>query len=216
MAKQKEKRIEKHDVVGDVTYSYSSDWIHELESKSHWQLYWEQQSMMRPFVKPGDKVLEVGLGSGFCANYLRSKGVEVTTVDIDADKKPDIVANLVTYEPEEEYDHLLAFEVFEHIPYEHFLDILRKFKSKCSNVFISVPLNKVKLMYADLSLPVLKNVSFSIGLPKFKITESHHFWEINYGEFKEKRVFNDFAELGYRSSSRKEVQTRLFFALHTD
>ena len=36
-------------------------------------LYWHQQKLMEGLVAPNDTVLEVGVGSGFTANHLRSK-----------------------------------------------------------------------------------------------------------------------------------------------
>ena len=100
-----------------MEYHYSSHWIHELESETHWRLYWRQQKLMRDLVSAGDRVLEIGVGTGFTANYLRSKGVHVTTLDIDAEKQPDIVANVAQFDFPELYDAILAFEVFEHLPY---------------------------------------------------------------------------------------------------
>ena len=88
---------EKKQIVNGIIYRYSTSWIYKLETEQHWRLYWHQQKLMEGKVKPGDSVLEIGVGTGFTANYLRSKGVNVTTLDIDADKKPDIVANIVTY-----------------------------------------------------------------------------------------------------------------------
>ena len=44
---------------------------------------------MEGLVLPKQHVLEIGVGSGFTANYLRSRGVQVTTLDIDHEKEPD-------------------------------------------------------------------------------------------------------------------------------
>ena len=104
-----------------MNYSYSTDWIHNLESKKHWQLYWHQQKLLENRISVNDKILEVGVGSGFTANYLKSKGFNVKTVDIDQNKNPDIVKNIVYTEPKFfNFDVLLAFNIFEHIPYDEF------------------------------------------------------------------------------------------------
>ena len=49
-------------------YRYSSHWIHELEGETHWRLYWRQQKLMQDLVREGDRVLEIGVGTGFTAN----------------------------------------------------------------------------------------------------------------------------------------------------
>ena len=59
---------------------------------------------MEGLLAEGDTVLEIGPGSGFTSNYLRSKGIAVTTLDIDPAKHPDIVANVVEYEFPEPHD----------------------------------------------------------------------------------------------------------------
>lgn len=43
-------------------------------------------------LNPGE-LLEVGIGigNGFVSRYLRDRGVNVTTLDIDKDLKPDVV-----------------------------------------------------------------------------------------------------------------------------
>lgn len=207
---------EKFQIVDNIKYSYSADWIYQLETKNHWLLYWEQLQLMHEIVLPGDNLLEIGPGTGFCSNYLRSKGVNVTTLDIDKEKKPDIHLNIVSFKPENSYNHILGFEVFEHIPYDKFIAVLRTLKSFCNNIFISVPVNEVRLFILELSMPVVKKISFSIYRPKKKITESHHFWEVNLGKYKEKKIFNDIRSLGYRISFRKKFQSRLFFVIHNE
>ena len=64
--------ILKEETLDNVKYTYATDWINNLEKKEHWLLYREQQSILREFVKKGDNVLEIGPGTGFCCNYLKS------------------------------------------------------------------------------------------------------------------------------------------------
>lgn len=193
-------RKDKVQTVNGVKYRYSADWIHKIESKKDWLRYREQQVLMHNKVKPGDTALEIGPGRGICTCYLRSKGVEVTTLDIDADKHPDIRANIVDFQPKQQYDHILAFEVFEHIPYDKCLDVLQTLRAHCRTLFMSLPLNQIRLLRVDFSLPVVKDVSCSLSLPKRKITESHHFWEVNYQQYKKRKIIGDFEALGYRIS----------------
>ena len=71
------------EIVDGVEYRYSSDWVHKLESEEHWRSYWQQLKLALPELEEGDTILEIGPGSGFVTNYLRSKGYKVTTLDID-------------------------------------------------------------------------------------------------------------------------------------
>jgi len=70
------------------TFYYESEWIHKLETKEHWNSYWIQQKLIEEFVHKDENLLEIGVGSGFCSNYLKSRGFSITTLDIDKDKKP--------------------------------------------------------------------------------------------------------------------------------
>ena len=62
-------------------------------------------------LEPKDSIIELGIGSGFTSNYLRSKKMDVLTVDIDKKKSPDIVSDAISFKPNKNYDHFCAFEV---------------------------------------------------------------------------------------------------------
>ncbi len=179
-------------MAGDK-YTYSSDWIYKLESEDHWLSYWYQQKLMENLVKPGDNVLEIGVGSGFTANYLRSKGVEVTTIDIDKSKNPDVVANLVEYEFPGNYDHVLAFEVFEHIPFDKFEIVLTRL-NQCVNkyLFLSLPKNEKIWVYNKLSLHVFGNFTIKIATKRNRLNTDNHFWAFGYKQYTKKMIENTF------------------------
>lgn len=179
----KNKNDEKYQKIGEHEYHYSTNWIYSLESEKHWRLYWTQLNLMKNDVKPDQHVLEIGVGSGFTANYLRSKGVRVTTIDIDPEKKPDIVSNIVTFNwADFKYDHLLGFEVFEHIPLQEFLKLLPHLASSFSGyLFFSIPKNERTWLHMEIQLPKLGNRTLRLTTKKNKITTKHHFWEIDAG-----------------------------------
>lgn len=195
-----------------MEYKYSSDWIHRLEGEEHWRSYWHQLRIILPQLKQGDTILEIGPGSGFLTNYLRSKGYHVTTLDIDDEKSPDIVANLVKYPFPDPYDHILAFEVFEHIPFEKFADtlpLLRKAVQKC--LFLSVPLNHRIWFRADLLVPYFKHISFALRLKRGKIEAGHHFWELDYRHYSVKKLVEAIKAAGFRMVMKERVKTLQFF-----
>ena len=202
------------EVVSGTQYKYSSSWIHSLESEKHWRLYWQQQNIMEDLVDAGQHVLEIGVGSGFAANYLRSKNIAVTTLDIDEDKNPDIVANLVTYEFQKVYDHILGFEVFEHIPFKEFKELLDTFGKICNGyLFISLPRNERVWIQCDVKLPILGNRRFEVTTLKRKITEPHHFWEVDYGEFNKRYLENTFNQHGFEVFNCQKKFSKLFYTL---
>lgn len=204
----------KKEIIRGVEYKYSAEWIYDLESEEHWRLYWSQQKLMQNKVSRGDKVLEIGVGSGFTANYLKSKGVNVKTLDIDREKKPDIVANLVEYQFTDHYDHVLAFEVFEHIPFFEFKSVIEKISHVCKKyLFLSVPMNEKVLLQFDFKLPIVGKKEFCFAPLKNKITNSAHFWEIGDGsvsinEFEQQLLRREFTIL-----TKMKRFSRLFYAL---
>ena len=169
-------------------YDFETDWIYKLEKEAHWRAYWQQQKIIEGELDKNDSILEIGKGTGFCSNYLKSKGYNIKTIDIDEGKNPDIVGNIVDYEFAEEFDHIIAFEVFEHIPFRVFKELLPKIK-KCvrKSLVVSIPESTIILMLADIRFPVVKHVRFGIrlqqrflpGFLKMKLSKYHH-WELNY------------------------------------
>jgi 2-polyprenyl-3-methyl-5-hydroxy-6-metoxy-1,4-benzoquinol methylase len=211
---QKKLSIKPKGHKDDITYKYSTDWIYSLETETHWRLYWRQQKIIQNLILPGDKVLEIGVGTGFTANYLRSKGVNVTTLDIDAEKKPDIVTNIVTYQFPVEYDHIVAFEVFEHIPFDQFKDILPKLaKATRKYLFMSVPRNEKTLIYGCLKLPKLPKWTFSLTVRRGTITSSHHFWEVDHSLTSMNNLTSALTTSGFHLQTQEKAFSRLFFVL---
>lgn len=45
-------------------------------------------------LNPGE-LLEVGIGNGFVSRYLRDRGVNVITLDIDKELKPDVEGSVL-------------------------------------------------------------------------------------------------------------------------
>jgi len=195
---------------GDTTYQYSASWIKSIESEDHWRLYWKQQDLLKTFLQPNETVMEIGVGSGFAANYLRSKGHAVTTFDIDAEKQPDIVGNLVTHEFDGSFDHILAFEVFEHIPYQEFVGALGKVRRWCKkSLCLSVPIAEREVAFAEFKLPRIKKKRLALKLPKRSLWE-YHFWEIGYRDTSEKRFLDDLAAYGFKPEIVEKKMMRLF------
>lgn len=109
-----------------------------------WISYWYQiQTIARAQPR---RVLEVGSGTGILRWYLQERlGLDVTTVDCDASRSPDVVADvreLSQHVAENDYDLVCAFQVLEHLAYADFpraLDELARVSR--DRVAISLPNN---------------------------------------------------------------------------
>ncbi|MBO8130938.1 MAG: class I SAM-dependent methyltransferase [Candidatus Marinimicrobia bacterium] len=168
-------------MVSEKKYQYSSDWINKLESEIHWRQYWFQLKLIEKYVKKEDRILEIGCGSRFISNYLISRGYSVTTLDIDRNKNPDIVANVVEYNFTDIYDTILAFEIFEHIPFEDFKNVIKKISKSCRNfLIVSVPYNEKVILHLELYIPRVGQKTIHFAIKRGKIIEKHHHWEIGY------------------------------------
>ena len=169
-------------VIDGVEYPRDSTWIHNLETELHWRLYYRQQLVMKDLVRAGDQVLEIGPGTGFTTNYLRSKGVRVTTMDFAPGMKPDIVANMLTYEFPDKYDAILAFEVFEHVPFEKFQEALPRIAAACRrHLIFSIPRNIKAPFWIELKLPRLAPLKWELPMKRGRMCSPNHFWEVDYG-----------------------------------
>jgi 2-polyprenyl-3-methyl-5-hydroxy-6-metoxy-1,4-benzoquinol methylase len=184
---------------------YASDWINQLENLDHWCSYWYQLKLMEGVVKKGNKVIEVGVGSGFLANYLRNKDIEVLTLDIDKGKKADVYIDIVDFQPQNEFDFFCAFEVFEHLEFTEIDTVLDNVVGHLrKGIFFSVPsFNKIGL-YLELRIKYLVNFKkdFAISLPPKKISTKAHQWELGYKEYNEKRLSQKFIKRGMKLKKR--------------
>ena len=202
---------------GDVEYKFSSDWTRRLESRRHWDYYWHQQKLMEGLVAPGhDDVLEIGVGSGFAANYMKSKGFSVTTLDIDSEKAPDIVANVVTYDFQRKYSAILAFEILEHIPFDEFRRVVAKLPSVASRyAFISLPRNVISLLDVAIKVPRLPEMRVRVPVKRRKIGTPSHHWEMDYGPYSVSRVEAILQSSGMSIIRRLVSGNIVFYALAT-
>jgi ubiquinone/menaquinone biosynthesis C-methylase UbiE len=194
--------------------NYSSEWIHQLESKRHWIFYWNQFRTINAVLEEGDRILEIGVGTRFTSNYLKSKGYDVTTLDIDAQKNPDIVADIVTRDLPGEYDHILGFEVFEHIPFEDFKQVLLKLHRVCKKyLFLSLPRNEKVWLNAEFEVPGSRKFRFRMATKRNKILSRHHHWEVDYGPYNNNMLQALFTEKGFQTERIEKVDSLFFYSL---
>tara|TARA_S200000501_G_scaffold354337_1_gene374918 strand:+ start:74 stop:682 length:609 start_codon:yes stop_codon:yes gene_type:complete len=194
-----------------IQRKYSSDWINKLETREHWLSYWHQIKLMESHIKPNDSLIEIGIGSGFTSNYLRSKDINVLTVDIDEEKSPDVVSDATKFIPDKNYDHFCAFEVFEHMKFDEMELILKNIKNKINeNIFMSVPIYKKTPISLELKIKSYWK-SVTLKTPKTKIIDPHHHWELNYKDFTEKKLINVFKNQNFHFIKKKTYLRWCYF-----
>ncbi len=156
---------------------------------SRWMDYYYQVSEIlkcRP-----QKVLEVGIGNRTVSDYLKSQGIKVTSLDIDRELKPDVIADVLEMPfPDESFDAVLCAEVLEHLPFGDFAKALRELE-RVSNkwVVLSLP-HWGATFHFSLKLPFLKRLNLFFKIPGFlkhRFDGEHH-WEIGKREYPLKKI----------------------------
>jgi len=200
-----------------MKYSYTSEWIEKFEPLYHWTYYWNQLGLILGEIEKGDRILEIGVGTRFVSNYLISKGYDVVTMDIDPNKKPDIVANVVTVDLKESYDYILAFEVFEHLPFEEFADVLKKLHRHCNKgLIVSVPRNEKAWLSVRVELPGRNVFGFRIATRRKKILTKLHYWEVDHPPVSKKLLEKTFLSSNFHIKSFLKRDILLYYVLSTN
>ena len=148
-----------------------------------WMSYWHQIRAVLA-VRPRT-VLEVGPGSGVFRSYLRGAGVEVKTLDLDATRGVDYVADITkldaTLPAGLVFDAICAFQVLEHLPLAELPTCLDQLARRANpHVFVSLPYRglrvRLSLWWGDHHL----TLGHKLMLPwRHKPIPEHH-WELGY------------------------------------
>ncbi len=150
----------------------------DYDNRERFMSYWHQINEALA-LKP-KTVLEVGTGCGVVANYLRFKGVKVSTMDISPELRPDYLLNfkdLHTLGPNK-FDVVICCQLLEHFP----LDELEGLLSQLSNasreyVIISVPHYALDVSVGFNLHHRKKILKLKIPSPK-KLMAGEHYWEL--------------------------------------
>jgi len=151
--------------------------------------YFYQVDLAQEYAQDGEKILEIGKGSGFFADYMKKLGYEVKTCDFDKNLQPDIVADVRSLPvADNSFDLVTAFEVLEHIPFEDVPRALAELSRASKKwVIISLPYRSTGFEWickfpgirTIFKLPL---VSIFLGIPLrfggIKVS-GQHYWEID-------------------------------------
>jgi len=153
------------------------------DDAERWMSYWHQLRAVLA-VRP-KTVLEIGPGSGVFRNYLRSAGVDVKTLDIDATRDVDFHADIAKLDDVLPkglvFDAVCAFQVLEHLPLAELEPCLAAIGKRARpHVFVSLPYRglrvRLSLWWGDHHL----TLGHKFMLPwRHKPIAEHH-WELGY------------------------------------
>lgn len=168
-------------VVDGKAVCFTSEWIYDLEKEVHFSWYYYQGEIVYNKLNRGQKILEIGLGTGLISDMLKRRKWDIKTLDIDEDKHPDFCDSAVDFDYQKHgVQAVLAFEIFEHIPYSTFSKVIEKLsRSNVNAICFSLPWCDQELFSFLIKLPILPKVQWSLRVSKKKIYAKSHFWELS-------------------------------------
>lgn len=180
---------------------FSHEYGFSYDSKRRFASYWHQ--IREVLERDPKRVLEVGVGNGFVSNYLRSKRVMITTVDVEVALRPDVVADISKLPfPDSSFDMVTAYEVLEHMPFEKSLEGLSELRRVSSGlVLISLPDASHAFRFA-CTIPHVGYVQY-VGtipflVPPIKPYAKSHVWELGIKDYSFSRFKDASTRMGLR------------------
>jgi len=151
------------------------------DTKERWMSYWYQINKIMK-LRPKN-VLEIGIGNKLVSDYLKKRGINVTTVDINRDLEPDFVCSVTELSStlKSKYDIILCAQVLEHLPFSEFEVSLKEIAKICERyAVITLPYGGIDFsLIAYLPRIGLKKIlSVKIPFPRKHKFNGEHYWEI--------------------------------------
>lgn len=161
----------------------------KYDDLERWISYWYQ--IRATLAHQPRRVLEIGPGSGVFRSYLRNVGVHVDSLDIDATRQPEYVGDAAKLDellpPGVTFDVICAFQILEHLPFEHFEACLDGISKRAAFANISLPYRGQRFRLAFWSGDFQLSLGHKFMLPwKLPRCPEHH-WELGYG-FSARRI----------------------------
>lgn len=153
------------------------------DDAERWMSYWHQLRAVLE-VKP-KTVLEIGPGSGVFRRYLERAGVTVKTLDIDASRGVDYVADITrldeTLPAGLAFDVVCAFQVLEHLPLDQFELCLSNLARRSNeHVLISLPYRGLRIRWSVWWGQRHLTLGHKFMLPWRHKPIPEHYWELGY------------------------------------
>ncbi|MGC9451541.1 MAG: class I SAM-dependent methyltransferase [Oceanipulchritudo sp.] len=173
-------KLRSRNVDGTTVY-FSSHWILDLENELHFLTYFEQARSVYRHVHRKENIIEVGPGNGLLSDLLRRRGWQIKTLDIDKEKEADYYGDVLNFDfGAGKFDVILAFEVFEHMPWQSFSKFLERLRGAgIAKIIFSIPRSRYNLFTLTCRLPRLQPFTFGLSIPRYRIHTPTHFWELS-------------------------------------
>ena len=152
------------------------------ESAERFTSYYTQVDQVLHFSP--STVLEVGVGTGIVTSILRSRGLQVQTLDVDPALGADVVGSVTSIPlPNQSVDVVLCAEVLEHLPWDTFQTSLRELcRIAKTGVVISLP-HWGYTVRCIVDVPGLPPIRRAWKLPiHISTPPGEHLWEIGRTE----------------------------------
>ncbi len=171
-------------------------------------------------------MLEVGVGSRFVTESLRSLGISVTTLDIEPSLEPDLLGSVSDIPAgDDEFELSLCCQVLEHLPFDDFHQALEELRRVTRRALVLSLPDVTRQVNAEISLPLVGRHRVSLDLTLFsrgemgaeRTEQLGHQWEIGYRGSSLSRVRSIMGEAGWELAREwrvPEVPWHHFFLLH--
>ena len=180
---------------------YNHYFIESYDSKERFISYWHQIKEIIN-LKPKN-VLEIGIGNGFVSKYLKERGINLTTLDIDQELKPNIIGTVLNIPfTDDLFDLIACYEALEHLPY---VKVKKTISEICrvSKFFTILSLPDTNRVYRfNVQIPKIGEIKKLIPLPQLRQLlhkfDGQHYWEIGKKGYPLNRVTNDIKNVGFK------------------
>lgn len=179
-----------HTVYNDISYN----------EQGRFNSFWHQINLALGL--KARRFIEIGTGNGFVKFVLQKSDIKVTTVDIDENLNPDILASVLSIPVQENaFEAALCCQVLEHLPYENFKPALQEIRRTISgHLVLSLP-DLHRAYRFNLQLPMLGEIKFLYTIPRLKPLpwefNGEHYWNISCANYPLSRIRRDIEASGF-------------------
>ena len=171
------------------------------DTKGRFCSYWHQINEVI-FLQP-ENILEIGVGNGFVSNYLKARNLNLITLDINEELKPDVTGSVLEIPFNDKFfDVVACYEVLEHLPYSEFSKALKEIH-RVSRKHAVLSLPDVTTVYRiNIELSRIKPIKKLIPFP-FTRTKRHefggdHYFEMGKIGYPLKKIESDIEKSGFK------------------
>jgi len=172
------------------------------DTKERFVSYWHQISEIIQL--RSNKVLEVGIGNGFVSRYLKKKGINVVTLDIDHELKPNIAGSVLSIPfGSKSVNVVTCCEVLEHLPYIDFTRALKEIhRVSREHVILSLPdhtaIYRFNIELPRIKKPIKKLIPHPFPRPTHHEYDGVHHWIIGKTNYPLKKIVLDIKRTGFK------------------